>query len=176
MLKIYKNNSWIEITDLIIIDSYKKFIKSSDDYDDNIIFINSGFYKYYIIIDDIKYPIADWDNVYVFLYDIDKPNWIKARSYQTWAFYDFIYKNDNSILYASKNSNLLNYIELQSNARELPFDDLENNIIFTMHYNENNSISYEKNDIYKTNIRISNNNNERSYYLGFYNRMTSDIF
>ena len=168
MIKLYKNNNWIEIIDEIIINNYQDFVKNNKCSND-IKFIKSGYYNYYIIIDDVKYPIADWDNVYVFLTDSNKRNWYKARPYQSWAFYDFIYKDNDYIVYSSKGSDITNCVEL-------PFDNIDNNIIFKMHYNENKSISYKKDDIYKTNIRISNNNDEMNYYLGFYNRMTSDIF
>jgi hypothetical protein len=168
MIKLYKDNNWIEITDEIIITNFQDFLQNNNCSND-IKFIKSGHYEYYIIIDDVKYPIADWDNVYVFLSNTNKPNWYKARPYQSWAFYDFIYKNVDSVLYSSKNSNIIDSVEL-------PFDDIESNIIFKMHYNENKSISYERNDYYKTNVKISNNDKERSYYLGFYNRITSDIF
>ena len=165
MYKIYKNNNWSDITDLSIIENFKNFLRFPEN--NNGQFINEGFYKYYILIENIKYPIADWDNVFVFLTDIDNPRWVNARPYQTWAFYDFIYKNQKEILYASKHSSIRNYIEL-------PFD-IVNNIIFKLYYNENGSISYEKDDLNKTNVRISNNNDEMSYYKGFYNRITSEI-
>ena len=176
MIKIYKNNIWEKVTDDEIINAFNTFTKSikNELIHNNYKFVKEGFYKTFIIYDDNKYPIADWGDVKIFLTDIESPSWVNTRSYQTWAFYHFLYSIDkNEEHYASKNSYVDN-IELF--PVELPFDDISPNIIFKMIYNKNNSISYEKDDYYKTKIRISNNNSERSYYQGFFNRMTMPLF
>ena len=36
-------------------------------------------------------PIADWNDVKVFLLDRPNVNWYDARNYQTWAYFDYIY-------------------------------------------------------------------------------------
>jgi len=171
MIKIYKNNDWSNIDDNDIINNYINFVKSLDTEKiyDNYIFIKEGYYKTFIIRNNEKLPIANWNDVKVFLYDVPNPRWVDARLYQTWAFYRFLYNNNTEEKYASKNSFVSNHIEI-------PYDDIDSNIIFKFSYNENGSISYEKNDYNKTRIRISNNSKERSYYQGFYNRMTSDLF
>ena len=116
-----------------------------------------------------KSPIADWNNVKVFLLDKKKVNWYDARKYQTWAYFDYVYSNDPSRGYKSHGTVGHNdYIEL-------PIEELEPDIIFTMSRNDNGSIYYEKNDSI-TKVRISDHELYRKGYLGFYHRMTEPIF
>jgi hypothetical protein len=171
MIKVYKDNVWNDIYDIDIINNFTIFRHSyeTEMHFNNYILVKDGNYKTFIIQDEIKLPIADWFDVKVFLCDIMNPQWVNGRDYQTWAFYDFIYSNKIEESYASKNSYVFDHVEI-------PYNNIYPNIIFKILYNENGSISYEKNDEHKTRIRINNNPNERSYYQGFYNRITSDIF
>ena len=126
-------------------------------------------------------PIADWNNVKIFLIEgvvgIPSPdwcgpaNWGSARNYQTWAYYHYIYNNrDNTdIGYYSKGT-----VNPPREYIEIPIDGLQSNIIFKMSKNDNGSICYEKNNLERTRVRISDNNDERSGYLGFYRRMTDN--
>ena len=50
------------------------------------------------------YPIADFEDVRVFLLDLNPVDWYAARNYQVWAYYDFMYDNQQKKTYASKNS------------------------------------------------------------------------
>jgi hypothetical protein len=170
MIKIQYNNTWNDVEDVEIIDNFKLFIKSSDTevVHEKYTFVKDGYYKTFIVQDNIYSPITDWDDVKVFLCDISNPQWVHARNYQTWAFYDFLYNDKPESKYASKNSNILDHVEI-------PIENIDPNIIFKMSYNSNGSVSYEKNDYHKTKVRISNNPHERSYYQGFHYRMTCDI-
>lgn len=128
----------------------------------------------YLIKENNEYvPIADLNDVKVFLLDKDPVNWYSARNYQTWAYYDFIYSGKNECYYASYGSN-----NMQHNIKyvSIPFTEIEPNIIFRMSRNSNGSVFYERNNEFRTRIRISDSNVERENYLGFYNRMTMDIF
>jgi hypothetical protein len=171
MIKIYQNKMWNDVDDIDIINNYQLFKNSLDNkiQNNDYTLIKDGYYKTYIIKDDVKLSIVDWNDVKVFLCDIPKPKWCDAKPYQTWAFYDFLCNNKIEEIYASKNSWISNYVEI-------PYNDISPNIIFKISYNENGSISYEKDDDNKTRIRMSNNHHERTYYQGFYNRITSDIF
>lgn len=125
-------------------------------------------------------PIADWDNVKVFLInnrnennELLPTNWYNAYNYQTWAYFDYIYNRYecNDITYVSIGTQFettLSIIILPENL------NLESNIIFTISKNDNDTISYQKyNDNIK--IRISDNDYSRNGYLGFYRRITSDV-
>ncbi len=104
-------------------------------------------------------PIADWNDVKVFIYDRNPANWYSARNYQTWAYFDFVYSGDNERYYASNGSTRkipgTQYIDI-------PIQNLEPDIIFRMSRNDNGTIFYEKNDGVRTRIRISDNEIHRS--------------
>jgi hypothetical protein len=118
---------------------------------------------------DAIYPIADFEDVRVFLLDLNPVDWYAARNYQVWAYYDFMYDNQQKKTYASKNS-----IRSPSTV-EIDIDGLFPNIIFSISRNENNSVYYERNDERGTRVRICDNHMARIGYRGFYTRMTMDV-
>ena len=120
-----------------------------------------------------KYPIADWNDVKVFLIDNANPSWYNARDYQTWSYFDFLYSNDNERRYKTRNSNNLNH---NYTYYEIPIHNLYSNIIFRISRNDNGTIFYEKDDIHRTKVRISDNQYDRSGYMAYYRRLTDDIF
>lgn len=113
----------------------------------------------HIIEDGVSLPIADWNDVKVFL--LDKVGWYNAIVHQTWAYFDFIYSGDAYRKYKSKtggSSCLLqnkNYIPVQ-------VDYLPPNLVFSLGRDENGTIYYEMNDEYKTRLRISDNEKART--------------
>lgn len=115
------------------------------------------------------YPIADFEDVRVFLLDLNPVDWYAARNYQVWAYYDFMYDNQQKKTYASKNSYRL------PNTVEIDIDGLLPNIIFSISRNENNSVYYERNDVNGTRVRICDNHMARIGYRGFYTRLTMDV-
>lgn len=123
---------------------------------------------YLVREDGTKSPIADWNNVKVFLLDIDPVNWYEARNYQTWAYFDFLYSGLDRVSYQSKESE-------EKGHKEIEIDGLPPGIVFSLSRNDNGSVYYEKNDHGRTRVRISDNKHARSGYMGFYRRMTSDI-
>lgn len=118
-------------------------------------------------------PIIDYDNVKVFLLDQTPVNWYQARNHQSWAYFDFVYSGESEKYYASYNSTTL---KPNINYTQLPIQGLETNIVFKMSRNENGSVFYEKDDISRTRVRISDCEPERMRYLGFYHRMTEPLF
>lgn len=117
------------------------------------------------------YPIADFEDVRVFLLDFNPVDWYAARNYQIWAYYDFMYDPTNQTrkTYASKYSSYLAYPVV-----EIEIDGLPPNIVFSISRNENNSAYYERNDPRGTRVRICDNHMARIGYRGFYTRMTMD--
>ena len=195
-IKIKLNNEWIpadsyQIEAFNLYKNNNRYIQRSYNYNNgDIHFIidrvgselenryNNGIYLIYE--NDIKIPICDWNDVKVFLlgiYDIDgiiiPGNWYIARDYQKWSYFDYIYNDDEKRMYVSKGTNI-NNINNEENIKviEIPIDNLDENIIFTMMRNENKSIFYQKDNEQRTRIRISDNENVRQGYLGFYRRMT----
>ena len=75
--------------------NYPEFIHESL-YEDNIEnitvsrFDNSYGGIYLTREDGSKSPLADWNNVKVFLLDQQSVGWYGARSYQIWAYFDFL--------------------------------------------------------------------------------------
>jgi len=129
---------------------------------------NDHYLPTYIRDGDAVYPIADFEDVRVFLLDLNPVDWYAARNYQIWAYYDFMYDNQQKKTYASKNS-----IRSPSTV-EIDIDGLFPNIIFSISRNENNSVYYERNDERGTRVRICDNHMARIGYRGFYTRMTMD--
>jgi hypothetical protein len=119
-------------------------------------------------------PIADWNDVKVFLLDIQNVDWVAARNYQTFAYFDFIYDNKQKKTYFSKYSSHLFFHSAAVDIVEIPIDNLPPNIIFNMSRNENNSVYYERNDANSTRVRICDNSHARNGYRGFWNRLTMD--
>lgn len=123
----------------------------------------------------ILIPIIDMADVKVFLTDVPNANWFKARDYQAWAYRDFVFDETEPRVkyYASRHSSHLFF--QTSNYRDvvtIDIDGLPPNIIFKLSRNENGSVYYEKNDGRASRVRICDNDNARSGYLGFYRRIT----
>jgi hypothetical protein len=136
---------------------------------------NDPYLPTYISDGQNEIPIADFDDVQVFLLDINPVDWHQARNYQVWAYYDFMYDNKQRKTYATKYSTYLAYPPHTREVTEIDIDDLQPNIIFSISRNENNSVYYERNDSNATRVRICDNNTARSGYRGFYTRMTMDV-
>ena len=120
-------------------------------------------------------PIIDMADVKVFLTDVQDANWFKARSYQAWAYRDFMYDENQPQVkyYASRySSHLFFQTSNYNNVVTIELDGLPPNIVFKLSRNENGSVYYEKNDHNATRTRICDNETARSGYLGFYRRMT----
>lgn len=128
-------------------------------------------------------PIMDLNDISVFIVDnpgMARANWLPARSYQIWAYRDFIYDPHRSIKksYMSRNTSPLAY---ESNAHILanqivtiPVANISPNIVFNISRNENNSVYFERNDTTVSRTRICDNEYARAGYLGFYTRLTMD--
>ncbi len=128
-------------------------------------------------------PIIDCNDIYVFIVDnpsMPRANWLPARSYQIWAYCDFMYDRHRSIKksYMSRNTSSYSY---QSNDRILANQmvtinvaNIAPNIVFNISRNENNSVYFERNDEFRTRVRICDNEYARAGYLGFYTRLTMD--
>jgi ferredoxin len=130
---------------------------------------NDVYLPTYIRDGDNIYPIADFEDVRVFLLDLNPVDWYAARNYQIWAYYDFMYDNQQRKTYASK------YSISSPSTVEIDIDGLPPNIIFSISRNENNSVYYERNDERGTRVRICDNHMARIGYRGFYTRMTMDV-
>ena len=128
-------------------------------------------------------PIMDLNDVSVFIVDnpaMARANWLPARSYQIWAYRDFIYDRHRSIKksYMSRGTSPYAY---DSNDRILAnqivtihVDNIAPNIVFNISRNDNNSVYFERNDEFRTRTRICDNEYARAGYLGFYTRLTMD--
>ena len=130
---------------------------------------NDVYLPTYIRDGDNIYPIADFEDFRVFLLDLNPVDWYAARNYQIWAYYDFMYDNQQRKTYASK------YSIRSTSTVEIDIDGLPPNIIFSISRNENNSVYYERNDPRGTRVRICDNHMARIGYRGFYTRMTMDV-
>ena len=128
-------------------------------------------------------PIMDYNDVSVFIVDnpaMARANWLPARSYQVWAYRDFVYDRHRSIKksYMSRGTSPYAY---DSNDRILAnqivtihVDNIAPNIVFNISRNDNNSVYFERNDEFRTRTRICDNEYARAGYLGFYTRLTMD--
>jgi hypothetical protein len=129
-------------------------------------------------------PIIDFNDIYIFLVDgVTGPGsrsgagWVKARSYQAWAYIDFIYDTRVRKCYASQYSSYLAFPAGfdSANVVTIDIDGLAPNIIFSISRNDNNSVYYEKNDTGRSRVRICDNELARIGFLGFYTRITMDV-
>lgn len=128
-------------------------------------------------------PIIDLNDIYVFIVDnpsMPRANWLPARSYQIWAYRDFIYDRHRTIKKSYMSRNTMPYA-YETNDRiitnQIVTIDVANispNIVFSISRNENNSVYFERNDEYRTRVRICDNEYARAGYLGFYTRLTMD--
>ena len=126
-------------------------------------------------------PIIDMNDIYVFIVDnpgMARANWLPARSYQLWAYRDFVYDRHRSIKksYMSRGTfHVSNDHDILPNQIvTIHVANIAPNIIFNISRNENNSVFLERNDEFRTRVRICDNEYARSGYLGFYTRLTMD--
>jgi len=175
MIKIRRNNIWENAEDKYkeLFNKYREQNRYSErPFSENGITISRNiddpFNGIFISIDNIKYPICDWNDVKIFLTDMDNVNWYPARNYQTWAYYDFIYDNKNRKNYISRGSTYT------PGDTIIDIDNLNSNIVFKLMRNNNNSISFERNDVMRSHFRICDNEWARLGYRGFYTRITMD--
>jgi hypothetical protein len=97
-----------------------------------------------------KIPITDFNSVKIFL--IEQGQWVDARWYQTKAYYDFIYDYED--------------------RKEYNFGS---GINFIISRNDNGTIYYQKDDLNRSRVKISDNPGYISAYQAYYNRLTDDI-
>lgn len=127
-------------------------------------------------------PIMDLNDVYVFLTDhrSNQPAWIPARSYQIWAYRDYVYDHNRSIKksYMTRGTSPFVYENddhmLVNQMVTINLADLDPNIVFNIARHHNNSVYYEKNNDFRTRVRICDSDFARTGYLGFYTRLTMD--
>jgi len=125
---------------------------------------NTGTY-----IDNI-YLIGDFNNVKVFLVIDSNINWYAARDYQIWSYFTYLQKQQNELSFHSKYSR-----SPMQGSIELPFDNLPSDICYKIKRNTNNTIIYEKDNLERTTVRISDHEKYRNNYLGYCIRMTEPI-
>jgi len=131
-------------------------------------------------------PIMDLADISVFITDsavlgpTARANWFPSRSYQAWAYRDFVYDRNRSIKksYVSRNTPTNAYISddriLANQIVTLPDLNIDTHIIFNISRNENGSVYLERNNAGGTRTRICDNEYARTGYLGFYTRITMD--
>lgn len=128
-------------------------------------------------------PILDLNDIRVFIVDnpgMARANWLPARSYQAWAYRDFMYDIHRSIKksYMSRNTNPIAYEFndriLANQIVTIQVANIASNIVFNISRNENNSVYFERNDTTGSRVRICDNEYARAGYLGFYTRITMD--
>ena len=134
----------------------------------------------------ITIPIIDLADISVFITDsavlgaVARANWFPSRSYQAWAYRDFVYDRNRSIKksYVSPNTPASAYISddriLANQIVTLPDMNIDTDIIFNIARNENGSAFIERNDAGGSRTRICDNEYARAGYLGFYTRITMD--
>jgi hypothetical protein len=128
-------------------------------------------------------PIMDMNDVSVFIVDnpsMGRANWMPSRAYQAWAYRDFVYDRHRSIKKSYMSPGTARYY-YESNNRILmnqmvtiDVDHISPNIVFNISRNDNNSVYYERNDEFRTRVRICDNECARAGYLGYYTRLTMD--
>lgn len=186
-IRIFVNDQWL-IADEKYQQAYKIYISqyyySSYPYvhrdGDNEIIIsrlnNNHNEGTYIKYNNIELPIANLNNVRVFLYELPLlehyHHWYKARQYQAWAYFDFLYSGKQSKTYISVGSQHFDNNDIQIIPK---IYCKKPNVIFTIKRNENNSIYYEKNNEDKTCVLISDSSYVRRGYSGFVSRITMDV-
>lgn len=131
-------------------------------------------------------PIMDLADISVFITDsavlgpTARANWFPSRSYQAWAYRDFVYDRNRSIKksYVSRNTPINAYISddriLANQIVTLPDLNIDTHIIFNISRNENGSVYLERNGPAGSRTRICDNEYARTGYLGFYTRITMD--
>ena len=129
-----------------------------------------------------EYGIIDWNDIKLFLISAySQANWVDARSYQAWAYIDFMYSNVETKYYASRGSYVFeddSDNEGNSSRRTYTLIDIDThispNIIFSIKRNsENRSVSFVRDT--GEQVRICDDERARAGYMGFYTRMTMDV-
>ena len=131
-----------------------------------------------------EYGIIDWNDIKLFLISAySQANWVDARSYQAWAYIDFIYSNVETKYYASRGSYVFeddSDNEGYGSRRTYTLIDIDTdthispNIIFSIKRNsENRSVSFVRDT--GEQVRICDDERARAGYRGFYTRMTMDV-
>jgi hypothetical protein len=130
----------------------------------------------------VTIPIIDLNDIYVFLTDHppNDPTWISARSYQIWAYRDYVYDRNRMVKksYMTRGTDPFVYEnDIHILANQMVTIDVANvspNIVFNISRNDNNSVYYERNDTMRRRIRICDSQFARIGYLGYYTRLTMD--
>ena len=132
-------------------------------------------------------PIIDLNDIYVFITDPSvignngRANWFPARSYQIWAYRDYMYDRQRTIKksYMTRDTLPIHYQYneniLTNQIVTIDVANISPNIIFNIARNENGSVYFERNDERRTRVRICDNEYARAGYLGFYTRITMDV-
>lgn len=132
-------------------------------------------------------PIIDLNDIYVFITDPSvfgnngHANWFPARSYQIWAYRDYMYDRNRSIKksYMTRDTLPIHYRYnehiLTNQIVTIDVANVSPNIVFNIGRNENNSVYFERNDEHRSRVRICDNEYARAGYLGFYTRITMDV-
>lgn len=132
-------------------------------------------------------PIIDLNDIYVFITDPSvfgnngRANWFPARSYQIWAYRDYMYDRNRSIKksYMTRDTLPIHYRYdehiLTNQIVTIDVANVSPNIVFNIARNENNSVYFERNDEQRSRMRICDNEYARAGYLGFYTRITMDV-
>jgi energy-coupling factor transporter ATP-binding protein EcfA2 len=127
-------------------------------------------------------PIIDINDIYVFLTDHppNEPNWVSARSYQIWAYRDYVYDRNRSIKKSYMTRNTYPFVYQNDDnmlVNQMVTIDVANvpaNIVFNIARNNNNSVYFERNNTARTRVRICDNQFARICFLGYYTRITMD--
>jgi len=130
----------------------------------------------------VAIPIIDLNDIYVFLTDHppNEPNWVAARSYQIWAYRDYVYDRFRSIKKSYMTRNTYPFVYQNDDhmlVNQMVTIDVANvpaNIVFNISRNDNNSVYFERNNQFRTRVRICDSQFARIGYLGFYTRLTMD--
>ena len=130
----------------------------------------------------VAIPIIDINDIYVFLTDHppNDPDWLPARSYQIWAYRDFMYDRNRTVRKSYKTRDTFGFVYendphiLVNQIVTIDVANVPSNIVFNISRNQNNSVYYEKNNQMRTRVRICDNQFARIGYLGYYRRITMD--
>lgn len=185
-IRIFVDNQWIVANEKYqqayktYIDKHyyilRPYIHKDDDGEIIILRLNNNSNEgTYVNHNNITLPIVNFNDVRVFLYKLPQlqyyHHWYRARQYQAWAYFDFLYSKEKSKTYISVNTQHSD----DNNTQIIPeIYCKESNVIFTLKRNDNNSIYYEKNNENKTQIQISDSAYVRRGYSGFITRLTMD--
>jgi hypothetical protein len=127
-------------------------------------------------------PIIDLNDIYVFLTDHppNEPNWVPARLHQIWAYRDYVYDRNRSVKksYMTRGTQPFVYENdahmLVNQMVTIDIPNLLPNIVFNISRNDNNSVYFERNNEFRTRVRICDSQFARIGYLGFYRRISMD--